>query len=41
MSSFVHMVFKYHAGDKVSVSWQDASGQSHTTTVTLASGPAA
>ncbi len=31
----------YHPGDKVSVSWTDASGQSQTATVTLASGPAA
>ena len=31
----------YHPGDKISVSWTDTSGQSHTTTVTLASGPAA
>jgi S1-C subfamily serine protease len=28
-------------GDKVSVSWTDTSGASHTTTVTLAAGPAA
>jgi S1-C subfamily serine protease len=32
---------KYHPGDSVSVSWIDASGQSHTSTVTLANGPAA
>ena len=31
----------YHPGDKVSISWTDASGQSQTATVTLASGPAA
>jgi S1-C subfamily serine protease len=31
----------YHPGDKVSIGWTDASGQSHTATVTLASGPAA
>jgi S1-C subfamily serine protease len=30
-----------HPGDKVSVSWTDAYGQSHTATVTLATGPAA
>jgi S1-C subfamily serine protease len=29
----------YHPGDKVSVSWLDLSGQSHTATVTLAAGP--
>jgi S1-C subfamily serine protease len=31
----------YHPGDKVSIGWTDAYGQSHTATVTLASGPAA
>ena len=31
----------YHPGNKVSISWTDASGQSQTATVTLASGPAA
>jgi S1-C subfamily serine protease len=31
----------YHPGDKVSISWTDTSGQSHTATVTLATGPAA
>ena len=31
----------YHPGDKVQVTWTDSSGQSHTATVTLATGPAA
>jgi len=31
----------HHPGDKVSIAWTDASGQSHTATVTLATGPAA
>lgn len=31
---------KYHPGDKISISWADQFGQSQTTTVTLASGPA-
>jgi S1-C subfamily serine protease len=31
----------YHPGDKVSVAWTDTAGQSHTATVTLATGPAA
>jgi len=31
----------YHPGDKVSISWTDQSGASHTATVTLATGPAA
>ncbi len=35
------ILVKYHPGDKISVSWVDQSGQSHTATVTLASGPAA
>jgi S1-C subfamily serine protease len=32
---------KYHPGDKVGVTWTDDTGQPHTSTVTLASGPAA
>jgi S1-C subfamily serine protease len=30
-----------HPGDKVSISWTDTSGQSHTANITLTSGPAA
>jgi S1-C subfamily serine protease len=30
----------FHPGDKVSVAWSDQNGDSHSTTVTLASGPA-
>jgi S1-C subfamily serine protease len=30
----------YHPGDKISLSWTDQSGQSHTATVTLTAGPA-
>jgi S1-C subfamily serine protease len=36
-----NVLVKYHPGDKVSVSWVDQAGQSHSATVTLASGPAA
>jgi S1-C subfamily serine protease len=36
-----HSLVKYHPGDTVSVSWVDQYGQSHTATVTLATGPAA
>jgi S1-C subfamily serine protease len=36
-----HGLVKYHPGDSISVSWTDISGQSHTTNLTLASGPAA
>ena len=32
---------KYHPGDSISVTWVDGTGQSHTSTLTLASGPAA
>jgi S1-C subfamily serine protease len=31
----------YHPGDKISISWTDQSGQSHTATVVLVNGPAA
>jgi S1-C subfamily serine protease len=34
------VIERYHPGDKVSVSWTDQFGQSHTATVTLVSGPA-
>lgn len=30
----------HHPGDRISLGWTDMSGQSHTTTVTLATGPA-
>jgi S1-C subfamily serine protease len=30
-----------HPGDKVSITWTDTSGQSHTANVTLTAGPAA
>ena len=30
----------YHPGDQVSIGWQDPSGQAHTATVVLATGPA-
>ena len=36
-----HVLVKYHPGDSISISWVDSSGQSHTSTVTLGSGPAA
>ena len=31
----------HHPGDKISIGWTDASGQTHTATVTLAAGPTA
>jgi S1-C subfamily serine protease len=36
-----HALVKYHPGNSISVSWTDTSGQSHTTNLTLATGPAA
>ena len=36
-----NVLVKYHPGDSISIGWVDQSGQSHTTTVTLANGPAA
>ena len=35
------LMLTYHPGDKVSLTWTDSSGQSHTATVTLGTGPAA
>jgi S1-C subfamily serine protease len=36
-----HTLVQYHPGNSISVSWTDASGQSHTANLTLATGPAA
>jgi S1-C subfamily serine protease len=36
-----HVLEGYHPGDKISISWTDPYGQSHTATVTLAHGPTA
>jgi S1-C subfamily serine protease len=36
-----HILVGFHPGQKISIGWTDASGQSHTATVTLANGPAA
>jgi S1-C subfamily serine protease len=40
-SALSSTLIQHHPGDKVQVGWVDSSGQSHTTTVTLASGPPA
>ena len=40
-STLQSAVATHEPGDKVSVSWTDASGQNHTATVTLGTGPAA
>ena len=31
----------HHPGDKVSIAWTDQTGQSHTATLTLGTGPSA
>jgi S1-C subfamily serine protease len=40
-TSIQQVLASHHPGDKISISWTDSSGQSHTATVTLAAGPAA
>ncbi len=39
-SALSALMFGYHAGTSVKLGWTDASGQSHTATVVLGSGPA-
>jgi S1-C subfamily serine protease len=39
-STIESVIEQYHPGDKVAVSWSDEFGQTHTATVTLATGPA-
>ena len=38
-SALTNQIVQYHPGDKVTVGWTDSSGQSHTATVQLTSGP--
>jgi S1-C subfamily serine protease len=40
-SQVTAILVKYHPGDKISISWTDQSGSSHTATITLATGPSA
>jgi S1-C subfamily serine protease len=40
-SDISKILVKYHPGDSIQVSWVDTEGQSHTASLTLASGPAA
>jgi S1-C subfamily serine protease len=40
-TSISSVLVGHHPGDKISIAWTDTSGQSHTATVTLATGPAA
>jgi S1-C subfamily serine protease len=39
-SQIASVLEKYHPGDKISIGWTDQSGQSHTATVVLTTGPA-
>jgi S1-C subfamily serine protease len=39
-STLTNLILLYHPGDKVQVGWSDSTGQSHSSTVTLANGPA-
>src|SRR5690349_472445 len=39
-TSLTGVLAKYHPGDRVSVIWMDTSGQRHTSSVTLTTGPA-
>jgi len=39
-AALTHSLVPYHPGDSVSVTWVDSSGNQHTASVTLASGPA-
>ena len=41
LSTISKAMITHHPGDRVEIGWVDSSGQSHTATVTLASGPAA
>lgn len=38
--SLTQLIGRYHPGDRVSVTWQDSTGASHTATVTMGNGPA-
>ncbi len=38
-SALTNLLLPFHPGDKVSVTWTDSSGESHTGSVTLSSGP--
>ena len=38
-TALTNLIVQYHPGDKVTVGWTDSSGQSHTATVQLTSGP--
>jgi S1-C subfamily serine protease len=39
-ATLTSLILRYHPGDKVQLAWSDSAGQTHTTTVTLGTGPA-
>ncbi len=39
-TSLTSVLARYHPGDRISVTWMDTSGQRHTSSLTLATGPA-
>ena len=39
-TSLTGVLANYHPGERVSVTWMDTSGQRHTSSVTLTTGPA-
>ena len=40
-TNITEILVGHHPGDKVSIAWTDTSGQSHTATLTLGTGPSA
>jgi S1-C subfamily serine protease len=38
-SALTNLLEPYHPGDKVTIGWTDSSGQTHSATVALSSGP--
>jgi S1-C subfamily serine protease len=40
-STLSSLMVSHHPGDKVQIGWTDSSGQSHTSSVVLGSGPPA
>ena len=38
-NDLTNAISQYHPGNKVSIGWTDSSGQTHTATVQLSSGP--
>ena len=38
-TTLTNLLDGYHPGDRVTIGWTDATGQAHTATVTVATGP--